>query len=64
MILVFGRVVTKCRLAFAICATLTLPSELQRIGWLVPTRQPQNPGYAGLDAEFRKIKFRCDAAIP
>ena len=28
MILVFGRVVTKCRLAFAVCATLTLPSEL------------------------------------
>jgi hypothetical protein len=32
VILVFGRVVTKCRLAFALCATLTLPSELQRIG--------------------------------
>jgi hypothetical protein len=29
---VFGRVVTKCRLAFAIWATLTLPSELHRIG--------------------------------
>jgi hypothetical protein len=23
----------------------------------------QYPGYAGLDAEFRKIKFRCDVAI-
>jgi len=32
MILVFGRVVTNCRLAFTVCATLTLPSELQRIG--------------------------------
>ena len=32
MIPVFGRVVTKCRLAFAIWATLTLPSELHRIG--------------------------------
>jgi hypothetical protein len=23
----------------------------------------QYPGYAGLDAEFRKIKFPCDIAI-
>ena len=33
---------------------------------LVPIRQPQEmqyPGYASLDAEFRKIKFCCDLAI-
>ena len=66
MILVFERVVTKCRLAFAVCATLNSPSELQRTNQLVPIRQPQEmqyPGYAGLDAEFRKINFRCDVAI-
>jgi hypothetical protein len=31
MILVFERVVTKCRLAFAVCATLNSPTEVQRI---------------------------------
>src|ERR1700740_382011 len=54
------------RTAFALCAPLTLPSELRRIGSFVPIREPeemQYPDYAGLDSEFSKIQFRCDVSI-
>jgi len=47
-------------LAFAICATLTFGSARSDSS----TQEMQYPGYAGLDAEFLKIKFRCDVAIP
>jgi hypothetical protein len=66
MIPVFGRVVTKCRLAFPFGPHSPCRRSCTVSDQFVPIRKPQEmqyPGYAGLDAEFRKINFRCDVAI-